>query len=184
MNSPPPAWKRLRSQRQLDFKILSIREDWVLDPRNGSEYPRVIIDAPDWVNVIPVTTDLRVVMIRQFRFGVWAQMLEIPGGMVELGEEPIQAARRELEEETGYRPAEIALIGTVHPNPAIQSNCCFSFLASGCQRIHQGAPEPGEDLTIELFDRAAVPGLIANGEIKHALVVAAFMFERLRAERA
>jgi 8-oxo-dGTP pyrophosphatase MutT (NUDIX family) len=183
MSSPPSAWKRLRTGKELDFKILRIREDWVLNSRNGSEHPRVIIDAPDWVNVIPVTENQELVMIRQFRAGIWAYTLEIPGGMVEPGEEPIETAGRELEEETGYRPAHIELIGTVHPNPAIQSNLCFSFLATGCEKVHAGALEEGEDLTVELFERSAIPGLIKSGEIKHALVVAAFMFERLREEK-
>ncbi|HXN40209.1 MAG TPA: NUDIX hydrolase, partial [Myxococcaceae bacterium] len=98
----PPPWKRLRSGPALDFKVLKIREDLVADPRDGSEHARVVIESPEWVNIIPITPEGKVVLIRQFRSGIWSDTLEIPGGMVESGEEPIDAAKRELEEETGY----------------------------------------------------------------------------------
>lgn len=178
----PPPWRRLRTGPALDFKVLKVREDLVGDPRDGSEHTRVVIESPDWVNIIPVTPEGRVVLIRQFRSGVWADTLEIPGGMVELGEKPIDAAKRELEEETGYRPGQVELLGFVHPNPAIQPNRCYSFFASRCEKVHQGKQDAGEDILIELFERAEVPRLILAGEITHALVVCAFHLESLRAK--
>ncbi|HYX90105.1 MAG TPA: NUDIX hydrolase, partial [Myxococcaceae bacterium] len=100
----PKEWKRLRTGDATDYTILRIREDLVSDPRTGAGRPRVIIEAPDWVNIIPVTIDEQVVLVRQFRFGIWSPALEIPGGMVDPGEDPLSAAVRELEEETGYLP--------------------------------------------------------------------------------
>lgn len=176
----PKPWRRLRTGATHDFTILKIREDTVADPRNGAEHPRVIIDAPDWVNVIAVTPDDQVILIRQFRFGVWENCLEIPGGMVDPGEDPRTAAIRELEEETGYRPREVRSLGSVHPNPAIQTNRCHTFLALGCERAHAGEQDHGEDITVELHPRATLHALVASGEISHSLVVAAFFLEALK----
>lgn len=176
--SPRP-WKRARQGAEHDFTILRVREDQVEDPRDGSLHPRVLIDAPDWVNVIAVTPDDRVVLIRQFRFGVWSSTLEIPGGMVDLGEDPAAAAARELEEETGFVPAEVRSLGWVHPNPALQNNRCHSYLALRCEKVHAGHPDPGEDIQVELRPRSDVPELIRRREITHSLVVAAFLLDSI-----
>jgi len=177
--SPRP-WTRLRQGEPWDLKILKVREDAVADPRDGREHPRVILESPDWVNIIPVTRSGELVLIRQFRFGVWSPSLEIPGGMVDPGEEPEAAAIRELDEETGYHPDQVVPLGWVHPNPALQANRCHSFLALGCERIHEGRQEAGEDIVVELRRREEIPGLILNGEISHSLVVAAFFLEEHR----
>ncbi len=172
--SPPLPWRRVKSSPELDFGIFRLREEIAADPRNDSEHRRVVIEAPDWVNVIPITRQGELVLIRQFRFGIGSNTLEIPGGMVEPNEEPIQAASRELEEETGYRAGRMKLLGSVHPNPAFQNNRCYSYLALDCERVHQGHPEPGEDIAVELRALGEISGLIAAGEITHSLVICAF----------
>lgn len=133
-----------------------------------------VVTAPDWINVIPVTDDDRVILVRQYRFGVEGSTLEIPGGMCDDGEPPADAARRELREETGYEAGELELLGSVHPNPAIQNNRCHSFLAPGVRRA--GAPDPDTDEAIEVVEvpLSEISGLIAGGKITHALVIAAF----------
>jgi 8-oxo-dGTP pyrophosphatase MutT (NUDIX family) len=161
---------------------MRVREDFVAHPVDGSEHPRVIVEAPDWVNVIAVTKANEVVLVRQFRFGVWAPTLELPGGMVDEGEDPAHAAARELEEETGFRAPRLVSLGAVHPNPAWQTNRCHSFLAEGCERVHDGRQDPGEDIEVVLRPRAEVPRLLREGAISHALIVAAFMLERLAHE--
>jgi 8-oxo-dGTP pyrophosphatase MutT (NUDIX family) len=176
----PQPWRLLRKGAQRDYHIFVVREDCVADPRDGSEHNRAVIEAPNWVNVIPVTRDGRVVLIRQFRYGISANTLEIPGGTLEPGEDPGQAAARELEEETGFRAGGVEPLGFVHPNPAIQTNRCYSYLATGCERVHSGRQDAGEDIAVELFDRGAIPQLIRTGQITHAFVVAAFCLEQLR----
>lgn len=135
-----------------------------------------VVTAPDWINVIPVTEDDRVILVRQYRFGIEGSTLEIPGGMCDEGEPPDAAARRELREETGYEAGDLELLGSVHPNPAIQNNRCHSFLAPGVRRV--GAPDPDTDESIEVVEvpLSEIPGLIAGGKITHALVIAAFHY--------
>jgi ADP-ribose pyrophosphatase len=176
----PQPWRRVRSGPSTDYQVIRVHEDQVADPRTGAEHPRVIIESTDWVNIIPLTRDGRVVLIRQFRFGVWANTLEIPGGMTEPGEDPAAAAARELEEETGFKPARVERLGFVHPNPALQNNRAHSFLALDCEQVHQGRQDAGEDIAVELFERSQIPELVRRGEISHALTVAAFYLEGLR----
>lgn len=163
----------MRTVRQEDYQILRVREDIFADPRSGEEHPRVIVDADDWANVVALTPDDHVVMVRQWRFGSRASGLEIPGGVVDKDETPERAAIRELEEETGYRPASVESAGWMWPNPAHFTNRQHTFIARGCERVHDGSPDGGEDLVVELVPRAAIPGLIRSGEIRHALHIAA-----------
>src|SRR6218665_961687 len=176
-----PPWPRLRRGLEHDYRVLKVRQDVVADPRNGQEHPRVLVDCPDWVNVIAVTRDDELVLIRQYRFGVSSVTLEIPGGVVDPGEEPAVAAARELEEETGYVAERGVPLGAVDANPALQHNRCHSFLALGCVKAHEGRQDEGEDIAVELHPRTAVPQLILGGAITHSLVVVAFYLEHLRA---
>ena len=134
-----------------------------------------VLEAPDWVNVIPLTDDGQVVMVRQYRHGRREMTLEIPGGMVDPDDpSPLEAARRELLEETGYFAGQVEQIGSIAPNPAIQDNLCHSFVAG--QLELRGAPRPDgtEELAVELVALERIPELIRRGEICHALVVVAF----------
>lgn len=173
----PRPWTVVRKGTPKDLGIVKFRQDLVADPRNGNQHPRLIVEATDWVNVIPMTRDGHVVLIRQFRFGSWSTSLEIPGGMVDPGEEPEAAAIRELDEETGYRPEKVIALGNVHPNPAFMTNRCHTFLALDCERAHAGRQETDEDIAIELRRRDEITGLILSGEITHSLVVAAFYLD-------
>lgn len=176
----PKPWVRVGDGPEVDFQVLRVREIRVRNPRNGSEHPRVVIDAPDWVTVVPVTPRGQVVLVRQFRCGIWAPTLEVPGGVIDPGEAPARAAARELEEETGFRAREILPLGVCHPNPPIQANRTHSFLALGCERVGEARPEAGEDIEVELVERDELPRRVLGGEITHALVLAALYYAELR----
>lgn len=134
----------------------------------------LVLDAPSWVNVIALASGDRVLLVRQWRYGVGAATLEIPGGMVEAGEDPREAAGRELLEETGYRAGRIAYLGEVEPNPAFITNRCFTFVADELERLGEPEGDGEEELTVDSVPLAEIPQLVLSGAIRHALVIAAF----------
>ena len=116
-------------------------------------------------------------MVRQFRHGIEDFTLEIPGGMVDPEDaDPRTAARREMQEESGYDSPDIIELGKVHPNPAIQGNYCHSFLARGVREGPKVELDTTEETEVVLVPLASIKDLIASGEITHALVIAAFSF--------
>lgn len=174
MRPPESSWTLLRSRVASDHRIFRLREDrYRLEPE-GLEKEFVVLDGVDWINVIPLTDDGHVVLVRQFRHGVQQVTLEIPGGLANPGESPVDTGLRELREETGYAARRMRQLGSVWPNPAIQNNACHFFLAEGAHPVADPAPDPGERIEVVLRPLREIPGMIRRGEIRHALVVAAF----------
>jgi 8-oxo-dGTP pyrophosphatase MutT (NUDIX family) len=125
----------------------------------------------DWCNVVPVTTDGSVVLVRLHRFGIDAPSIEIPGGLVDPGEAPIEAARRELLEESGFEAEAVVPLGVVHANPALQPTRLHMFLATDCRPHPDGqALEDLEDCEVLVATRAELDAMLGRGEISHALV--------------
>jgi 8-oxo-dGTP pyrophosphatase MutT (NUDIX family) len=143
-------------------------------PVTGATKRFSLIECVDWVNVIALTADHQVVLIRQYRVGSQSVCLEIPGGMVDPGEEPAAAAARELAEETGYTSRSWRHLGSVSPNPAIQSNRLHSYLALDAERTTGQRLDGSEVLAVELAPLAAVQDRLRRGDIDHALVITAF----------
>ena len=164
-------WRTLRRGDERDLTILRIREDLVADPA-GREHPRVIISAPDWVHVLALTAEGEAVLVRQFRAGIHAETLVFPGGMVDPGETPGQAAARELREETGFVAARWTPLGTCYPNPALQENRLHTFVAHDCRKTAEPRLDPGEDVRVELVPATSLQDRVASGELSHGLVLA------------
>ena len=170
----PKPWPIVESRLERTFRIFNLRMDRARSPLSGAEHDFVVIESGPWVNVIALTESREVVLIRQYRHGTRQVTLEIPGGMVEAGDTPLSAAQRELLEETGCRAESWIDLGYVHPNPALQDNRCHTFLALGATRPGPQALDEKEDIAVCLRPLAEVPRLIREGEISHALVIAAF----------
>ena len=179
MNKQPETWKRAASEKIADCRIFSVRKDFCERESDGFRANFFCIENPDWVNVIALTRENQIVLIRQFRHGIGQITLEIPGGMVDGDEDPQAAAERELIEETGFSADEFILLGKSHSNPAINNNLVYHYLALGCEKTRETAFDDHESVVVELVSPESIDELIVGGEITHSLVVAAFLRLRL-----
>ncbi len=170
----PKAWQRLSSEQMVDCRVFQVRRDLSVSPHDASQHSFYCIEAPDWVNIIPLTANNEVVMIEQYRHGTNEVGLEIPGGIIDKGETAQDAAVRELLEETGYLAPKTIALGTARPNPAIQNNRVHVFLAPEVDYHRPPRFDGTEYVVVRLVPLTDVPALINDGTINHALVIVAF----------
>lgn len=168
-------WKILSSKVGADYRVFKVRVDEAISPRTRKAGEFYTLQSKDWVNVIPLTPDRHVVMIKQYRHGSRQVTLEIPGGLVDEADAK-EAALRELLEETGYSGSKVTLLGSTNPNPAIFDNLCYTYLVEDAKLTTDASLEPDEDIEVELVPLSRVASLIQNGTINHALVIVAFHF--------
>ena len=179
------AWERLRSERLLETPYFALRSDKLRLPGGAVKDPYYVVERPDAAIIFPLTGEGEAVLVRQYRPPLERMELGLPAGLVEVGERPEAAARRELLEETGYSGGEWKPLGALASSPSLKNNWAYLFLARRVERSAQ--PDPDEH---ELVETVRVPigellGLIRAGEIVSSSGVAAVMLalERLREER-
>jgi len=175
-------WNLVYSEQVDSNKVFSVRKDRSVSPVTGDEHDFFVIEAPDWINVVAITKDDEIVLIEQYRQGNKSVTIEIPGGMIDPGEEPLEAAKRELLEETGFAGEDWLQIGEVFPNPSIQSNRCFTFLATNCKKVSETNFDTTEDIFTYTKPQTEISKLVSQGKITHSLVVAAFYWYSLYKE--
>lgn len=167
-------WETVAEEPEQDFRIFTVQERISVSPRTGQGHRIVVVRSSDWVNVIALTPRREVVLIEQYRHGIGQVTLEIPGGIVDPGESPLETGARELREETGYAGEDVALLGTVHPNPAFLTNRCHTVLVRNARKVADPELDSGEDIAVRLVPLAEISELVRAGQITHALVVVAF----------
>jgi ADP-ribose pyrophosphatase len=167
-------WKKVSTKQLGDFRIFKLRSDTFISPRTEKEHDFFVLESVNWVNIIALTSDQKLVMVEQYRFGSNTVELEIPGGMMDPDEtDPGATAVRELREETGYEGENPRILGRIHANPAILNNVCYTILIENCRLKHEVDFDQGEDLATRLLPVAEVTKLVAEEKIGHSLVVVA-----------
>lgn len=165
-------WKVLESEYLIKRPWLTARRDHLLlpDGRENSEY--YVLEYPDWVNVIAITKDKQFVMERQYRHALGCTCYELPCGVVEKEETPLEAAKRELEEETGYGGGEWKKLMALSANPSTMTNLTHCFIATGVEKVSEQHLDATEELEVHLLTREKVCHLLQNNEILQSLMVA------------
>jgi len=166
-------WKKIRTDHSTDLKLFRARWDEMENPRTGQVMKRLILDTQDWVNIVPITDNGEIVIVNQYRFGVNKFTAEIPGGLVDQGENSKEAAIRELKEETGYTGGQWIYLGSVEPNPAFHTNLCHHWLAQGVKKTVEPILDPGEDIEVTKLSIEALKKIIKEGRLKHVLALSA-----------
>ena len=176
-------WPIIESTKGPDMDLFCIRINRCRSPRTGQEHNFYVIDFPSWVQIIPITPNDQVVMIRQYRHGCGQIFLELPGGLIGKDDlSPDETAKRELLEETGYRAEDLFLLTRTCPQPAVLNNIGLTYLARKAKRVAEPNLDPAEDIEVCLIDLQRIPEMILGGEISHGQTVMAlslyFLFNR------
>ncbi len=175
-------WKLLDKKLLVDTPMFDMYQYHLLHGDKGTEHNFFIIETFDWVNIIPITADKQVVLVRQYRAGNDSITLEIPGGVMDKENDPLITAQRELEEETAYIGKDFRLLGTAYPNPAFLKNRIHFVLARNVEPKGHINFDPSEYIETELVPLSQIPELIRSGQITHSLVINAFAYLELSGE--
>ena len=152
------------------FKVLK-REMCIKSENHHASFS--ILEAPDWINVIALTSEQEIVLVEQYRYGTEVPTLELPGGVCDPGETPLITSKRELLEETGFSSDEWVYLGKVSSNPAMLTNHTHTYLAKGCIKTHDQKLDGNERINVHVIPFEEFLDHVRNGEIDHSLVVAA-----------
>ncbi|PKL39539.1 MAG: NTP pyrophosphohydrolase [Spirochaetae bacterium HGW-Spirochaetae-1] len=164
-------WIQKQSSELIARRVFTLRDIDCHHPEKDIHHTFFRLETLDWINVIAVTGDNRFIMVKQHRLGNDEITIETTGGLIDHGEDPLEAARRELREETGYSPARMTLLKKLAVNPAIMDNYIYYYLADGCVRVSDQDLDKEEDIEVLTYSRDEIRSMMHNGEIDHALVI-------------
>jgi 8-oxo-dGTP pyrophosphatase MutT (NUDIX family) len=168
-----PDWQIIKDTKVFETPIFNLHEREVKPAGENEPSDFYVLDAPEWINIIALTPDREIVLVEQYRHGIDEVTLEIPGGMVDPGESPIEAAKRELAEETGFTSDSWELIGKSSSNPAFLTNFTHLYLVENCKKTEDQQTEGTEDIDVHIMKLKDFMSLIRNGTVHHAIVLSA-----------
>lgn len=168
-------WPLLKDEEVLKTPVFNLKRQTCLSPKDGREKVFTVLDVPDWVQVLPITADGQAVLVSQYRLGSREISLELPGGVVERGQTPLEAGQRELREETGYQAGRWRKLAAFRPNPAVQNNTAHFFVAEDAFPAGPTDFDENEDIELVLAPLADLKKMINDGRIDHAIMVAAIL---------
>jgi len=172
-------WALTSEETLAELGILQLRRDRARSPRTGAELDFYVLRTPDWVQVVPLADDGRLVLVRQYRHGSRAVGLEVPGGLLDADDaSPAHGAARELAEETGYGGGELLALGACWPQPALLSNRVHFFLARGVRLRQAPSLDHGEDMDVVLLAPEEALRMSADGRIHNAMSLLALQLAR------
>jgi hypothetical protein len=166
-------WRKLTSEVVGDYAIFSVLRCKFENIAKGKVGDFFVVDCNDCVQVLAETEDGKIVVVEQYRFGIEDFSLELPGGRMERGENALDAARRELEEETGFCGESAELIAKVYPNSAVQPNAMYVVLIKNCRKIRGTNFDEFEDLSTSMMTKLELVDAVATGKISHCATVSA-----------
>ncbi len=178
------AWKVLESRQVIKDKWLSLRADKCQLPNGHILEPCYVMEYRAWVNVVALTKNQDVVLVREYRHGIQKTLLELPGGTTDPEDvSPLAAIKRELLEETGFTSETFIETGRLSPNPATHNNILHCFLATNVEQVDKPKLDDTEQIDLVLMPLQKVIELAANGGLLQALHVASLFFALLRLGR-
>jgi 8-oxo-dGTP pyrophosphatase MutT (NUDIX family) len=173
-------WKQLSFDYIHEETWFKLRRDRVLKGNGGEMYPYYVLEYTNWATVFPLTKEGKVILLKQYRYGLGEWSIEIPGGIMDPHEtDPLEAGKRELLEETGYTCGQIRQVAKVSPNPATANNWMHIFLATDCELTHVQSFDPNEELEIFLADIAEVKQLLRENKIIQSLHITSMLYALL-----
>lgn len=173
----PSRWEILNDRLLHDCRVWELRERRYRHPKTGKEGDFFYLDSKDWVLVVARTRAGELILIRQFRWGADELSWELPGGIIDPGEDPVTAGLRELREETGYSALSGRLIGHARPNPAILNNHCHIVFVDGVERGATATDwDEHEEIEVRPLPESTVLAWVKDCRIGHALALNALLF--------
>lgn len=168
-------WQRLRSESGPDLKLFKGRFDYMLNPRNGKTEKMIVLESQDAANVVAITPEQEMLFVRQYRFGIEQETLELPGGIVDRGEDHLIAAKRELLEETGYEGTHWSFLKKIGSNPVFMDSYIYHYLAQNVSKTQEVQLDDGESIFLESIPVQDVRIKLFQGFFQHPHTVNALV---------